>query len=502
MFMAFEHIPHTNTHTIEQLISPKELPEAGFQSYTELVSDATEQKADFLANKQRNPHLTYTYLGDTTRLDDGIAKLETAREEAMTLEDNELFREAIGSSLDFRRAEMEYVKVLGGLNQLCHETTINTEKISETVELARQLGHELYGRPRPEIRDAALNEMWAILDGKQRSESAQRLYDELAYGSDWNGQALSPLPKAEDPAARLPRFTDNEALEWAGEKIIEKNADIYALVEKFWRDRVAEHGDTYSCQPADIAEVFQAVIDMRDPDHASGVTVRLAEDKTALSWESSEMAVVVGAKRKAIPDSDELFRKVLHEFGIHGQRSINGLKSKLPVLGTGLFTHTERPDYLTFEEGFASTAESMIGHTVTDWSPVHLGYYINISLAEQGADFRTVFETAWRYRVLARLGDNQEVTDKAVANAKNTAYTACVRIFRGTQPDLQEKTGLAVTPLTFNKDLAYLEGRYLAMNHLEDIYKDRDTRAIDWLFAGKFDPTNPVQAEIMRAATQ
>lgn len=106
---------------------------------------------------------------------------------------------------------------------------------------------------------------------------------------------------------RLPRFEDNQALEWAGEQIIEHNADIQALVQELWGQKVKECGEEYVRGPADIVEVFQAVIDLRDPDHTSGVTVKLVENKTALSWESPEMAVVVGGKRAPIKTSDELF---------------------------------------------------------------------------------------------------------------------------------------------------------------------------------------------------
>ena len=195
------------------------------------------------------------------------------------------------------------------------------------------------------------------------------------------------------------------------------------------------------------------------------------EDKTALSWESSEMAVIVGGKRAPIKTSDELFRKVLHEFGVHGQRSVNGLKTKLPVLGMGLFTNTPRPDYLTFEEGLATTVEEMIGDAVPKWTVVKLGHYINISLAEHGVDFRAVFETAWRYRLLAKLKNNQEVTEEMISKEQRLAYGACVRIFRGTQPDMVDKKP-DVAPLTFNKDLAYLEGRVLAMQYLARVDDD------------------------------
>lgn len=484
--------------TIEEIINPHNLPEAGFQSYTELVNNALDLRKSFIAGEFRNPRFEHSHFHDMSALDRGIIALGQAREVATDRESNSVFRGAIDSSLGFRMAEMEYVKLLGQLEFLHHEGG-NQEELSEVQEQARQLGHELYGQPQPEIRDAALNELWNILDGKAYHPTAQVLYDELANGFTWQGQEMPAMLRAEDGEARLPRFEKNEALEWAGEQIIEQNADIQALVQEFWDQKVEENGEGYKCSPADIVEAFQAVINLRDPDHTSGVTVKLVENKTALSWESPEMAVVVGGKRAPIATSDQLFRKVLHEFGVHGQRSINGLKTKLPVLGMGLFTDTPRPDYLTFEEGLATTVEEMNGNDAPEWTTAKLGHYINISLAEQGADFRTVFETAWRYRLLGKLENDEEVTQEMINKEQRMAYGSCVRIFRGTQPDMADSQP-GVAPLTFNKDLAYLEGRVLAMRHLESLYANQDVDGVTRLFAGKYDPTNPEQQELMMGA--
>ena len=484
--------------TIEEIINPHNLPEAGFQSYTELVNNALDLRKSFIAGEFRNPRFEHSHFHDMSALDRGIIALGQAREAATDRESNLIFRKAIDSSLEFRMAEMEYVKLLGQLEFLHHEEG-SQEELSEVQEQARLLGHELYGQPQPEIRDAALNELWNILDSKTYHPTAQVLYDELTDGFTWQGQEIPAMLRAEDGDARLPRFKDNRALEWAGDQIIEQIADIQALVQESWDQKVEEYGKDYRCGPDDIVEAFQAVIKLRDPNCTSGVTVKLVEDKTALSWESPEMAVVVGGKRAPIKTSDELFRKVLHEFGVHGQRSINGLKTKLPVLGLGLFTDTPRPDYLTFEEGLATTVEEMIGDTVPKWTAAKLGHYINISLAEQGADFRTVFETAWRYRLLAKLKNNQEVTQEMINKEQRMAYGSCVRIFRGTQPDIADRQP-GVAPLTFNKDLAYLEGRVLAMRHLESLYANQDVDGVTRLFAGKYDPTNPKQQELMMMA--
>ena len=94
-------------------------------------------------------------------LDRGIVALGQAREAATDRESNLIFRKAIDSSLEFRMAEMEYVKLLGQLEFLHHEEG-SQEELSEVQEQARLLGHELYGQPQPELRDAALNELWNI----------------------------------------------------------------------------------------------------------------------------------------------------------------------------------------------------------------------------------------------------------------------------------------------------------------------------------------------------
>lgn len=202
--------------TIEEIINPHNLPEAGFQSYTELVNNALDLRKSFIAGEFRNPRFEHSHFHDMSALDRGIIALGQAREVATDRESNSVFRGAIDSSLGFRMAEMEYVKLLGQLEFLHHEGG-NQEELSEVQEQARQLGHELYGQPQPEIRDAALNELWNILDGKAYHPTAQVLYDELANGFTWQGQEMPAMLRAEDGEARLPRFEKNEALEWAGE---------------------------------------------------------------------------------------------------------------------------------------------------------------------------------------------------------------------------------------------------------------------------------------------
>ena len=54
-----------------------------------------------------------------------------------------------------------------------------------------------------------------------------------------------------------------------------------------------------------------------------------------------------------------------------------------------------------------------------------------------------------------------------------------------------------IPPLTFNKDLAYLNGRVLAMKHIAELYDTRDEEGLMRLFTAKYDPTIPEQQEIV-----
>jgi hypothetical protein len=344
-----------------------------------------------------------------------------------------------------------------------------------------------------------LNEIWGSIGRKELSSSAKAIYAELQHGFDWQGSPVDGLPKALDETFRLPEFDENGSLIWAGEYIQEKNADIQALINTIWDEKVSQVGDGYVCGPDEIKEIFEAVLCLRDPDESSGIKVILEEHSNNLSWDSANLTIRIGVNRGPIKSRDDMFRKVLHEFGVHGQRAINGLKTDLPILSTGLFTDTERADYLTFEEGLATTIEEGTRNKKPNWDAPKLGLYINIALAQKGHDFREVFELSWRYRVLMKIKPNEEVDDDFIEKQKSLAYNSAVRVFRGTQPDLFDKIDLIGAPLTYNKDLAYLNGRILAMNYINEVFKFKDSAKLDKLFLAKYDPTIVEQDKIVES---
>lgn len=478
---------------IETLIDPRSLPEMGFQSYEMLKNDATTQTDAFIAGEIRNPELTYPRLSSLAEMDNGILRLHDAIEQVKRIEPDEEKVDITVSSLEFRMAEMEYIKLLGRLDFVTKEDG-PIEDIVELIEEARALGEQLYGVPDETLYHAALGEVWSQLDSKSLSTSARYLYDDLSKGFLWGGKNIPPLPRP-DSVEALPDF-NNPAIKWAGEIILANNADLEAYFRTFWEQKVAENGPDYVAHPPDIAEAYQGAFGLIDPENEAGIDVILDPEATALSWESSLMTVKVGGKRVPIRTAENLFHKFLHEGKGHGGRAINGLKTGVAVLGTGLYTNTPRADYLTFEEGFCTTIEEAVSGSEPRWDGSNMRHYINIALVGEGGDFRSVFETAWRYRLLMKLKDGQDVDEKMIEKEQKTAYTGLVRIFRGTPTALNERHP-DITPLTFNKDLAYLNGRVLAMNHISELYRGRDEDGLMQLFQAKYDPTIPEQQAII-----
>lgn len=479
--------------TAKEMLMPSNLPEAGFQSYEMLKNDAFGQREAFIAGDIVNPSLEYSEFKDLSALDSGIQKLNSTIETIRAQEPDGEKADIIASSLEFRIAEMEYIKVLAWLDFLV-KGGHDKDEVHELLLEAGELGEQLYGKPEAKVRDAAFVEMWYQLDGMELPPSAQVLYDELNEGFTWGDRQISGIPRP-DSTERLPDIND-PALAWAGEVVLEKNANIAALIKEFWKQKQAESGTDYTAPPVDIHQVFVDALQLMDPQEASGVSIILDPNATALSWETPLMAVKVGANREPINSEEELLQKVFHELVVHGRRSINGLASELPVLGTGLYTETTRADYLTFEEGFASIIEAAIGAGEQVWDGLVMGRYLDISLAESGADFRETYEKSWRYLVLLDVKDGAEIDSKLLEKHKKSAYQNTTRIFRGTPVDIKSILP-DEAPLTFNKDLAYLSGRVLAIEHIKMLYETKDIEGLMRLFTAKYDPTIPEQNAIV-----
>lgn len=481
---------------IIDLLNPRTLPEAGFQSYEMLNHNALSKREAFLSGESRNPELQYPLLEhNLSSMDEGILNIAAAVDRLEHIVEDEEEFEAIKGSLGYRMSEMDFIKVLGQLHFASREGDV--EYARELAETAKTMSERLYGKPDPEVVDAVLNTIWLDIDSKNFTGKAAQLRDDLVYGfTSAEGHHIPPLRRADDSEAKLPEF--DEAVRWAGEYFEERDADIEAIVREFWDEKVEEAGESYKCYPADIIEAFQRVIDLRDPDGKYGVSVVPAEGKTALAWETPLMAVQVGTKRDPIENSRLLFTRIHHEFGHHGQKAINGFMTGLPVLGTGLYT--ANCDYLTAEEGIATLAEAGMDGSQAEWSGARLNYYLGVDLANtNGDDFRSVFEKTWRYNLLRSVDDSEDVSEEMILSAQSKAYNTCMRIFRGTPTTLRELTGIE-TVVTYNKDIAYLPGIIKAMTIFRKAYESNDSTLLDFVMTGKFDPTDDGHVAIVQRA--
>ncbi len=486
---------------LKEILNPRNTPELGFQSYEMLGGDkkVRESQRDlFLAGGTENPTLDYPKL-DEQKLNAGIANLERILSLADTLPEPQ--RSAVWDSAAYRMAEMYWLKSIININTAYQDG--NLENIEELIKESQKLNEELYGSPSETEEKQILGEIFSQILSKDLSESNQLILKEIISGFEVIiGEDIVTVPGLElDTGDRLPAISV-VALDRLKDKIELEFADILPVIDKYFEDIVSKRPESERVfTPADIYEVFVLAHQIRDPKNESGVQIRFNEDATALSWDTPTMSVIIGGRRAPISSITEMKAKVVHEYGVHGGRAVFGISTDLPVLGTGIYSESdpdEQADYLTFEEGLASTCEKAIHRKSEKWTSLDVERTLAVALANKGYDFRQVYETLFRLRILMTAKDGQDLSAEFLEKAKRNAYTTCERIFRGT-PTSMPRTGKNGNPIvmSFNKDLAYLTGKLIAMDFI-DTASEQD---FDLSFKVKIDPTNQKQLELAKLVT-
>lgn len=473
-----------------------ELPkEMGFQSY-ELIAGEGEQrdvaKKAFMAGEVRNPTLDYPLLDDD-ELNRMIHQLEPVLDISQRFED-ETLGEVVWNSASYRMAEMYWLLEAKRLNEAA---SINPRSDEFKLSAARyqEANEQLYDRPEHETTEKVYGEIIAQAGAKNLHPEVRGIYDQLINGVTVyleNTQAHMPGIGAEHHE-RLPQDV-KEKLDELREVLEEEFSDAINIVNDYWANKVAVRDEENpGFEVDDMVHVFTKVRDFYDPENFAGITIRINPNSSGLAWDTPSMSIVIGGKRGKITNPSAMIAAVIHEYGVHGLRALNGKKSGVPALNSGMYSDAqpgERSDYLTFEEGFATLCGMSMDDDFADWSPMYLAYYFGISSAYEGCDFRQAYERMWRMAAVMDAKDDEPLSDKTLARLKRWAYTCCIRIFRGTP------TQLAGGPvLTFNKDLAYLNGKLDALRYLDEHKGDR--QAITRLFLGKFDPNNHIQNSIV-----
>jgi hypothetical protein len=485
--------------SLKEILHPQITPEMGFQSYEMLKGDGdfrSAQKTEFIQNDIINPDLDYPRL-DTKTLDQKIGNLHTILSVADSQPDPNV-RSAVWDSAAYRMAEMYWLKSANSLHDASRGS--DTEKIELRTSRTQELNEQLYGQPEKEIIDAVISEYWTQIQDKSLVGISHQLKKELEEGLSViiNGETIDIPSLVKSETVRLPEMP-LDLLAVVKEKLLSENSDIVEIIDSYWSEIISKRNlNNQAFTASDMYEIFSKVHALRDPENSSGVSVIVDPDATALSWETPQMAVIIGGKRAPIKSKKIMLAKVLHEYVVHGGRAINGTKTDLPVLGTGLFTEAqpgEMSDYLTFEEGLASICELAVDEKKFSWKPANIERYLAISLAYNGLSFRQIYETLWRSRVLMTVADEQEPSSELIETAKRNAYGCVERIFRGT-PTTLSRTNSDGTPrvITYNKDLAYLKGKLQVIEFLQK-YR-QNPKMLDLAFKVKADLLNSKQREL------
>ncbi len=477
-------------------LRPDETPEIAFQAYEKFEgsrTDRNEQKSLFFAGEVRNPALDYPYL-DEDSLHAGIAVLDRIMHESQEVyADDQDVAEAVYNTIAYRMAEMYMLLEAKRMNDFASDPSFDDFRLS--AERYQRANEELYGVPDVALADKVLGEIIGQARSKDLHPATQKLLDEVINGFDTEvaGETIHVDGMGEPSGERLPSDV-SERVAVLAEILEEDTADVKQSIQQYWDTVIVPRDGADEFTVTDMAAVFTATHELRDPTNASRINIIIKDGATQLSWDTPSMSIQVGSERASIKSVDEMYAKVKHEYVKHAGGAVHGLATELPILGTGVysdFDEGESADYLTFEEGIAVLCELAGDEGFQKWEPLHVSRYLAAVTAYKGMDFRQSFEMNWRARVLMVAKSGEEPTPAMIEKEQKQAYLSVLRLNRGTP------TALSGGPvLTFNKDLAYLTGKMKALDFLEAAGEDKDL--IRLALKTKIDPTNHRQLELAK----
>jgi hypothetical protein len=202
--------------------------------------------------------------------------------------------------------------------------------------------------------------------------------------------------------------------------------------------------------------------------------------KSAINTNNQQKTIFIPEKREV--DTETLRDLLVHEIGCHVSRQMNGEKLPLKLLSLGL------ANYDNLEEGLATFSAQVLHENFEDFAGAERTLSIGLALGLDGAprDFRGVFEILVPYYQLMRYLDPtvDETGDALLVGAREAAWLACVRTFRGTD---------CHTPgICFTKDHIYREGNIIAWQTF--------SQNPDWfpyLYLGKYSPNKANHRELL-----
>lgn len=376
----------------------------------------TAEKNKFISGEIENPNLDYPEL-DKLNFEEKEQKLLTLKRNILKQEKNETIKQL------YRWKINERIAIIRMLKSSKNKDDKRFSKYSEFV----------YGKPEKEIYEYTLFQVKKIIDENlfssdlQKKEAARKINIEL----------FDPL------------MNNENKLELKIEKSNIKSTDKET---------------TYNAE--DMKKEFEKVLEKHK---ITDWKIIIDEEEKITDINVFQENKTINIPKKLSLEETEFKGIIEHEIGTHVARREKGERSKLKLLGIGL------DRYLKGEEGLATYAEQKLFGT-SNFSGFEGHFAISLALGIDGKkrNFKEVFEILKNYYLLL----SEKSQEKALKSAGNSAWSRCVRTFRGTT---------CQTPgACFTRDVVYREGNVGVWNVLRNDPKEAKRFSI-----GKYDPANP-----------
>ena len=423
--------------------------ESQITMYTGSKERSMNERKKFLGGEVSNPTFDYPNI-QIEALDQAENQLLQLKNELLSNEQNEVIQKVYLWKINERIGSVRMIKVTKEIELLvAQDSNPDDPVLQNKLRRFQRYTEYLHGKPSVDVFAYSVNSLRGPVIESQ--DTIDPLYKTVAQ------EFLDLVPEWKQSYQQPEQLTD-EILDHARGVTRSQVGHII---------NIDNPKDVYD--PEDIKSIFENSLHKMG---AVGWTVVLHPVQRFMSINQTKKEVRIPAHTSQGYTHERLQALIAHELGTHVQRRLNGERSKLALLSTGL------DRYSAGEEGVATVREQSIsGDFSTDrWLERHLAIGMTVGLDGVKRDFREIFEIMWRYYYLDLRRNGRDHTE-ALSIARNKSYDRCVRTFRG--------TGGGSKGYCYTKDIDYAEGNIGVWSL---IGKKPDEMMKFSL--GKYDPTN------------
>lgn len=454
--MSFETESHHSAEIINQQKQELEaaFEQLDFKTVTKFKpANAEEAKQEFLVNDDLSqPRNLYGNLTSQAIME--LSDLTDRADQALDAVAGNL------GAIERRIYQTELERKRIHLAMLDSAVKLNTSNLSE-AEVAdaeaqfMRCNVELYGQPEQATFESLLNDELAKIP-EQLPAEAEIIYQQLLQ--------LTASVRGEN---QVGRFKPQAAT-------VEEFGRIVNLLYQEQLALVPEPADGQEFDITEVYDVFNKVLDNLKSYDLGLETEVVWTDAGAISVASNEIRIPRQRSVGNRMSPAKLKSLLVHELGTHFMRRQVGSDYNLAPLSQGL------DGYLDAEEGIAKAMEMAV---LGKYQEAGVGHYLTAGLAYFGqADFRQVFETNWRLKLLT--AKKLDLSEENIAKVRSNAYNATQRIFRGTDK------------LPWFKDLSYFNGSQQIWQWIERNIGS-ETMMDDLILWAKTNPLDPRHQQLM-----